>query len=85
MFYIKEARPEQTYKPDGFEYTWNEGGMADLFSECYKNETRLRKKAGTPIWMVHGEKILSRTMFPAKFESFAISWLCIGVRLKTMA
>jgi len=40
MFYIKEARPEQTYKPDGFEYTWNEGGMADLFSECYKNETR---------------------------------------------
>ena len=40
MYYIKEARPEQSLKCDGYEYPWDEGGMADLFSECYKDETR---------------------------------------------
>lgn len=40
MYYIKAARPERSLKDDGFEYPRDEGGMADLFAECYKSETR---------------------------------------------
>lgn len=39
MRYIKEHHPE-SYDPDSSGYEWNEMGMAELFSECYENDTR---------------------------------------------
>lgn len=39
MFYIKRIQPE-SYQPDNSGYSWDESGMAELFSECYKNDTR---------------------------------------------
>lgn len=39
MFYIKKIQPE-SYQPDSSGYSWDESGMAELFSECYKNNTR---------------------------------------------
>lgn len=39
MFYIKRIQPE-SYQPDNTGYSWDESGMAELFSECYKNDTR---------------------------------------------
>ena len=40
MFYIKSKRPEMPYQPDSTGYSWDEAGMADLFAECYENDTR---------------------------------------------
>lgn len=40
MYYIKSARPEVSYKQNDTGYTWDESGMADLFSECYNQDTR---------------------------------------------
>ena len=39
MFYIKAAKPEDNQKEDSG-YSWDEAGLADLFSECYKSDTR---------------------------------------------
>ena len=39
MFYIKQTRPEDVQKDDSG-YSWDEAGLADLFSECYKADTR---------------------------------------------
>lgn len=39
MFYIKRIQPE-SYQPDNSGYSWDESGMAELFSECYRNDTR---------------------------------------------
>ena len=40
MFQIKEAQPEHSHPISGTGYSWDESGMAELFSECYKNDTR---------------------------------------------
>lgn len=40
MFYIKSVHPEEPYQEDSTGYSWDEAGMADLFSECYQNDTR---------------------------------------------
>lgn len=40
MAYIKEIHPETAYQDDSTGYSWDEAGMADLFSECYKEDTR---------------------------------------------
>lgn len=40
MYYIKSIRPELSYQDDTTGYTWDEAGMADLFSECYHHDTR---------------------------------------------
>ena len=40
MFAIKERRPDESYKMSSTGYSWNESGMAELFSECYENNTR---------------------------------------------
>lgn len=40
MAYIKSVRPERAYQDDSTAYTWDEAGMADLFGECYKKDTR---------------------------------------------
>ena len=40
MFYIKSVRPELPYQENSTGYSWDEAGMADLFAECYKKDTR---------------------------------------------
>lgn len=40
MFYIKEARPERSHQVSATGYSWDEAGMAELFSECYQQDTR---------------------------------------------
>lgn len=40
MFYIKSIHPEIPYQENSTGYSWDEAGMADLFSECYQNDTR---------------------------------------------
>ena len=40
MFYIKDAKPEQSHPMSGTGYSWDEAGMAELFSECYQKDTR---------------------------------------------
>ena len=40
MFYIKSKRPEESHPMGGIGYSWDESGMAELFSECYENDTR---------------------------------------------
>lgn len=39
LFYINQMRPE-TFRAEDTGYSWDESGMAELFSECYKNDTR---------------------------------------------
>lgn len=39
MFYIMSVHPESR-QLDNTGYSWDESGMAELFSECYKNNTR---------------------------------------------
>ena len=39
MYYIKKTQPE-SYQADNSGYSWDESGMAELFSECYENDTR---------------------------------------------
>lgn len=39
MFYIKQVHPESK-QLDNSGYSWDESGMAELFSECYENDTR---------------------------------------------
>lgn len=45
MFYIKEAKPERSHQISGTGYSWDEFGMAELFSECYQNDTRFCPEA----------------------------------------
>ena len=40
MEYIKKVHPETSSQEDSTPYSWDENGMADLFSECYKEDTR---------------------------------------------
>ena len=40
MYLIKEAQPERSHPISGTGYSWDEPGMAELFSECYRNDTR---------------------------------------------
>lgn len=39
MYYIKSVQPE-SFQSDNSGYSWDESGMAELFSECYENDTR---------------------------------------------
>lgn len=39
MYYIKSKKPESKQE-DSSGYSWDEQGMAELFSECYHNDTR---------------------------------------------
>ena len=40
MFLIKEKHPETSHQVSSTGYSWDESGMAELFSECYENDTR---------------------------------------------
>jgi putative DNA primase/helicase len=37
---IHDRHPEKEFQEDSTGYTWDERGMADLFAECYKDDTR---------------------------------------------
>ena len=39
MFKIKSIRPE-AFQDGSSGYSWDESGMAELFSECYSGDTR---------------------------------------------
>ena len=53
MFYIKEAQPERSHQASGTGYSWDESGMAELFSECYQNDTRYCPE--TKCWFTYSE------------------------------
>ena len=53
MFQIKEAQPEHSHPISGTGYSWDESGMAELFSECYKNDTRYCPEAKS--WFTYSE------------------------------
>lgn len=40
MYCIKNAAPEMSSTTDSTRYSWDETGMAELFSECYYKDTR---------------------------------------------
>jgi len=45
LYYIKEHHPETQYQDNSTGYSWDEAGMADLFSECYHKDTRFCPEA----------------------------------------
>ena len=45
MYYIKSVHPELPYQENSTGYSWDEAGMADLFSECYDHDTRFCPEA----------------------------------------
>lgn len=53
MFYIKEAQPERSHQASGTGYSWDESGMAELFSECYQNDTRYCPEAKS--WFTYSD------------------------------
>ena len=53
MFAIKEAQPERSHPISGTGYSWDESGMAELFSECYQNDTRYCPEA--KCWFTYSE------------------------------
>lgn len=55
MFYIKSVHPESANQREDTGYSWDEAGMADLFSECYTNEARYCKEAKS--WYVYDEGV----------------------------
>lgn len=40
LTYLKRTHPETPYQENSTGYTWDEAGIADLFSECYADDTR---------------------------------------------
>lgn len=59
MSYIKSVHPETPYQENSTPYPWDESGMAELFAECYQNDTRFcpEAKAGTPMTKGNGQKM----------------------------
>ena len=54
LYYIKKTHPE--YPPaDNTGYSWDEAGMADLFAECYKEETAYCPEMKS--WLVYDDGI----------------------------
>lgn len=53
MYQIKSAQPEQSHTVDGVGYSWDESGMAELFSECYQHETRYCPE--TKCWFTYSD------------------------------
>lgn len=45
LYYIKDHHPETQYQDNSTGYSWDEAGMADLFSECYNKDTRFCPEA----------------------------------------
>jgi putative DNA primase/helicase len=53
MFKIKDKAPEKSHPVSGTGYSWDESGMAELFSECYENDTRYCPEA--KCWYTYSE------------------------------
>ena len=51
LFQIKQAQPEVKRPPDKNPYTWDEVGLATLFSDCYMDSTRYCSES--KMWYVY--------------------------------
>lgn len=71
MRIIKEARPEAPHA-DSTGYSWDENGMADLFAECYENDTRYCTEAKS--WYTYADgrwqKDIGALLVAAKIKEF---------------
>lgn len=69
---IIEAKPERGWQADGTIYTWDEVGMADLFSELYANDTRFcpEKKSWYTYDKGKWERDVSSLLISAKIKEF---------------
>lgn len=71
MKIIKEAQPEAPHN-DSTGYSWDENGMADLFSECYENDTRYCAEAKS--WYTYADgrwqKDIGSLLVAAKIKEF---------------
>lgn len=72
MFYIKSVRPELPYQENSTGYSWDEAGMADLFAECYKKDTRYCPEA--KFWFTYEggrwQKDVSSLLVSSKIKEF---------------
>ena len=72
MYYIKSVHPELPYQENSTGYSWDEAGMADLFSECYQNDTRFCPEAKS--WYTYDsgkwQKDVGSLLVAAKIKEF---------------
>lgn len=72
MYYIKSVHPELPYQENSTGYSWDEAGMADLFSECYQNDTRYCAEAKS--WFTYDsgrwQKDVGSLLVSAKIKEF---------------
>lgn len=72
MSRIKDSHPELPYQEDSTGYSWDEAGMADLFSECYQNDTRFCPEAKS--WYTYDsgrwQKDVGALLVSAKIKEF---------------
>lgn len=72
MSRIKDSHPELPYQEDSTGYSWDEAGMADLFSECYRNDTRFCPEAKS--WYTYDsgrwQKDVGTLLVSAKIKEF---------------
>lgn len=72
MFYIKAVHPELPYQENSTGYSWDEAGMADLFSECYSHDTRFCPEAKS--WYTYDggrwQKDVGSLLVAAKIKEF---------------
>lgn len=72
MFYIKSVHPELPYQENNTGYSWDEAGMADLFSECYSHDTRFCPEAKS--WYTYDcgkwQKDVGSLLIAAKIKEF---------------
>lgn len=72
MHYIKSCHPELPYQENSTGYSWDEAGMADLFSECYQNDTRFCPEAKS--WYTYEggkwQKDVGALLVSAKIKEF---------------
>lgn len=53
MWIIKESAPEESHPLSSTGYSWDESGMAELFSECYETDTRYCPEAKS--WFTYSD------------------------------
>ena len=72
MSRIKDSHPELPYQEDSTGYSWDEAGIADLFSECYRNDTRFCPEAKS--WYTYDsgrwQKDVGALLVSAKIKEF---------------
>lgn len=72
MFIIKNREPEKSHQMSSTGYSWDESGMAELFGECYKNDTRYCAEA--KCWYTYSEgawrKDIGSLLIAGKIKEF---------------